>query len=944
MASLQQTNSLLSQMEQKLQNLKNIFNSASASVSNLTSAVSKVSQAITKTVNNVIAGLRKVLTALKAVGKFYTNLFKTAKNGVAQIIRLFGNLGNRVKGLFGFGSNGLSGTATELRSKLLLLKGAFEAVFNNEFVKSAKNLMSSVYSLKNIVGAELTQETIEWANQMERAFGLSATDLLADMNELSGVLYGLGIQAKDVAVASENILLIGQYLAATGAAGGDVSTVLEKLNAGLKGTSSAVDDLGFSLKVSALNDYLKSLKAMGGEYANISTNVSELNAQQRIYVTYAAIIDQFTSHYNLADYAKILETTTGRLNLLNQSLHTLTATIGTGLTNAVAKLTTYLIPLINYLTELSKRISSYFGINTDLTSDMNEATASMGETVDGTASGLEEEAEALEDVANASKKATGSMMSFDRVNNLKSSSSSANAGDGFDYTSLMRSALGDLNALAAQQSESYVERLEKEAKSKLSAMFGRLKDFIGSTGIVDHLKELWAVIKGEDVEGEGVWYDFLDILESLRKIILSVISILSTLLNKFLEFTKSSLLPWLNEQLSRFAAWLDKNKDRIVNLITTVASITWKGFKVFVELVARLVDLIVKHPGLLVAFFAGLLALKVGAWFVNAASKIALFIAVLSALGGGEVLAGLLSTLSSIAPVLLLIVGAFVQWYLIITDLWNTSKQFRDTITSIFEYLKDAISDAWNRLKEAFSGLTEAFDNLYQKYKESALDEILGYLVEIIAGSLITALVSVINIAAAGLESSIKLLTDLINIISDFMDILNGLTDIVVGVFSFDSDKILGGFSKITDGIVGMVKGMVQSVIDLINGAFNMVTSPIEAGKGMINSLTGQRTAQAVVTQTQQRAMNEIGADTMRTASQNRTLGNSISQTLEQSTQNGMAGAINQTGKGLNNNTTNIKVEGLSLMNTDILQEMATMLNPFISRSEKNAAGVGFSI
>lgn len=935
MASLQQTNSLLSQMEQKLQNLKNIFNSASASVSNLTSAVSKVSQAITKTVNNVISGLRKVLTALKTVGKFYTNLFKTVKSGVAQIIKLFGNLGNRVKGLFGLGGNGLSGTATELRSKLLLIKGAFEQLFNNKFVDSAKNLMSSVYSLKNIVGNELTQETIEWAKSMERAFGLSASDLLADMNELSGVLYGLGIQAKDVAEASENILLIGQYLAATGAAGGDVSKVLEKLNAGLKGTASAVDDLGFSLKVSALNEYLKNLKAMGGEYANIADNVSDLNAQERIYVTYASIIDQFQSHYNLADYANILETTTGRLNLLNQSLHTLTATIGTGLTNAVAKLTTYLIPLINYLTELSRRVFSFFGINTELSADMNEANKSIADSVKDTASGLDEEAEALEDVANASKKATGSMMSFDRVNNLKSSNGSA-SNSKFDYTSLMRSALGDLNALAAAQSESYVERLEKEAKSKLSEMFGKLKGFIASTGIVDHLKELWAVLKGEDVEGEGVWYDFLDILESLRRIVITLSSAIGKLLGRFLEFTKSELLPWLNTQLSRLADWLDAHKEQIVNLLTMLGKIAWTGFKVFVELVAQLVNLIVEHPGIVIAFFAGLLALKVGAWFVNAASKIALFIAVLSTLGGGEVLAGLLSTLSSIAPVLLLIVGAFVQWYLILTDLWNTSEQFRNTITAIFDYLKDAISDAWNRLKEALSGLQEALDNLYQKYKESALDDLLGYLVEILTGSLITALVSVIDIAAAGLESSIKLLTDLIDIISGFMDILNGLTDIIIGVFTFDSDRVLGGFSKITDGIVEMVKGMVQSVIDIIEGAFSIFTAPVEAGKGMINSLTGQRTAQAVVTPT------SVGVNTAATASSNAGLGDSISQTLEESTHNGMVDVMNQTGNRGGN--TNITIDGFGLIDSSTLSELARMLAPHTKSNSINIADTGFSI
>lgn len=937
MASLQQTNSLLSQMEQKLQNLKNIFNSASGSVSNLTSAVSKVSQTITKTVNNVIAGLRKVLTALKTVGKFYTNLFKTVKSGVSQIIKLFGNLGNRVKGLFGLGGNGLSGTATELRSKLLLLQGAFEKLFNNKFVDSAKNLMSSVYSLKNIVGNQLTQETIEWANQMERAFGLSATDLLADMNELSGVLYGLGIQAKDVAVASENILLIGQYLAATGAAGGDVSTVLEKLNAGLKGTASAVDDLGFSLKVSALNEYLKNLKAMGGEYANISTNISDLNAQERIYVTYASIIDQFQSHYYLADYANILETTTGRLNLLNQSLHTLIATVGTGLTNAVAKLTTYLIPLINYLTELSKRVFSFFGINTELSSDMNEANKSIADSVKATATGLDEEAEALEDVANASKKATGSMMGFDRINNLKSSNST-NSNSKFDYTSLMRSALGDLNALAAQQSESYVDRLEKEAKSKLSKMFNKLKDFISSTGIVEHLKEFWRVLKGEDVEGEGLWYDFLNLLESLRRIVITLSSAIGKLLGRFLDFTKSELLPWLNSQLSRLADWLDAHKEQIVNLLTILGKIAWTGFKVFVELVSQLINLIVEHPGVVVAFFASLLALKVGAWFANVVSKGLLLGAVLKALGVSGALGGVLAGFAELLPIIAAVVAAIGILTAGIADLWNTSESFRNTITALFDYLKQSVTEAWERLKTALSGLHEALSKLYAKYKESPLDELLERIVDILASSLIGTLTSIIDIATTGLEASIKLLSNLIDIVSGAIEVFTGLAEVVEGIFSFDGDKILGGFSKITEGIVEQVKAMIQSIVDVISGGFGMFSNDgmLGAAQTFIGSLTGQRTAQAVVTSA------SVGVNTAATASNNAGLGNSISKTLEESTSNGMADILNQQGRQGGN--TNITIDGFGLIDSSTLSELARMLAPHTKQNAINIANSGFSI
>ena len=151
----------------------------------------------------------------------------------------------------------------------MLLKGAFDTLFNNQMVKKAENLMASVYSLKNIAGSGVTQEVLDWANSMEYAFGISAKELIGDINELTGVLYGLGMTAEDTAVGSENLLMMSRYLAFMGAAGGDTSVVMGKLVSGMKGMTQAIDDLGLSVGEGQMDRFLESLKDRGGEFANI---------------------------------------------------------------------------------------------------------------------------------------------------------------------------------------------------------------------------------------------------------------------------------------------------------------------------------------------------------------------------------------------------------------------------------------------------------------------------------------------------------------------------------------------------------------------------------------------------------------------------------------------------------------------------------------------------
>ena len=440
-----------------------------------------VNNAVNKVINIIRTGIRLVNKIISTAGK----IIVTLGNGVKSIITLFGNLGNRIRGTASDSGklngsfNILAGTATELRSKIMLLKGAFDTIFNNQMVKKAENLMASVYSLKNIAGGNVTQEVLDWANSMEYAFGISAKELIGDVNELTGVLYGLGMNAKDTAVGSENLLMMSRYLAFMGAAGGDTSVVMSKLVSGMKGMTQAIDDLGLSVRDAQMDSFLESLKAQGGEFANIATDFSSLNEEARVYVRYAALIDQFTRNYDITNFAKALDTVTGRMQIMKQTAASLVTTIGTGLVKAISKLVIFIVPILKAIEAAVTKIFAFFGIDVSMTTDINEGTDAIG----GLNDGLDNTKNKLNEVEKSAKKAKGSLQSFDRVNNVNSNkdSSSGSNSDGFDYKKLMTSMLGDLNKLAEETAQSFADQMQEKMMEALKNMREQFLQFAKDT-------------------------------------------------------------------------------------------------------------------------------------------------------------------------------------------------------------------------------------------------------------------------------------------------------------------------------------------------------------------------------------------------------------------------------------------------------------------------------
>lgn len=1047
--------------------------------------INTVAQAVNTAVNRIIGILR---TAANIIGKIIgviSNTILSITRGVRGLIELFGNLGNRLRETFtGVSSgkevtgifNNIGASATELRSKILLLKGAFDGLFNSEMIRKAKELMASVYSLQNIAGTGITQQVLDWAQSMEYAFGLSARDLIADMNELTGVLYGLGMTGPDVAIGSENILLMSRYLAFMGAAGGDADQVTRKLVSGMKGMTAAIDDLGLSVRDAQMDQFLETLRAQGGEFSKIATDFSSLNEEARVYVRYASLIEQFTKNYDITNFADALNTVTGRISILSQTWNTLITTIGTGLNKLLAKAASVLIPIINWVQQLITRLFALIGIDVTLNVGINEG---LSDNFDNIGSGLDETKEKLDEVEKSANKARGSLQGFDRVNNVTTPSSgssgagSAGAG-GFDYSKLMTSMLDDLNKMALDAQQSFVDAMTDKLKENLNTLrevfnqfakditgrtdfdlgfdWSRIKEnllevlqnigyiikswgifvieiglkiaddlnvgliiteltelmravsnlavaitdalipafrnfydialspiveFIGNvvigaireltdeldrwagwfrsnqdliinffTALANVVNSVWQVIEpylnsladtlgtafrgiGERIRdslqagmegfnaneigiiawiktelpniidtairkvkeftsvltgvgsldalvemnsGSG-WGNFLSIISSLREITLGLVPIIQDLAKAFGEWASNELIPYLVEKLQQLGDWVNTHKDAITDLLKTIGGMVWSGFKVFVDLVGKLVNFAVENPGAIVGMFTGLTALKIGSWFTGTAAGIAETVLQLKALkslgsisammsgaggaagaagaagagaaGAGAAGAGTAAGAAgagaaagaALGPILA-VVAAIAALIAIVADLWDISEKFREVFTTIGKDL----AESWNGFLDTFRKTDEAgnttvplLDKLKAAFDKVALAlEPIITLVGVLAGGLLDGILTMLGPIVDFLGTTL----------ADALTLVAGLLDIVIGVLTLDGDKILQGLENVGASLLdwvlsipgligGVIDGIITAVVDIVE---NLGIAFVDGFEGGIKS------------------------------------------------------------------------------------------------------------
>ncbi len=175
---------------------------------------------------------------------------------------------------------------------------------------------------------------------------------------------------------------------------------------------------------------------------------------------------------------------------------------------------------------------------------------------------------------------------------------------------------------------------------------------------------------------------------------------------------------------------------------------------------------------------------------------------------------------------------------LAIVDLWNTSEEFRDTVSSVFSMLKETLSNAFQEIGDALGSLWESIKGLgtalYDLYESSGLKglvEILADLAVVLAGIAVTAAIETISNSIVGL----------IQVAQGAFDILSGLVDVITGIFTLDGEKIIEGFSLMGEGLLEVAEGIVTNALGAVTGTVEAVLSHIpETMRGIgVNIISG---------------------------------------------------------------------------------------------------------
>ena len=458
-------------------------------IDSVKNAISTIKNIVNTVINFAVKCFQKLTQAIKLC----ISIIVTFKNAISKVLSILGGFGNRVREIIS-----LKGAMQGLAHATDLVCNSFNKFLNNGFVSNGLALEQSLQSMKIILGEDLTNSTVEWANALERGFALSANGIITDLKELTGVMYGLGMSAENTSIASKNLLMVGNTL--SNIIGYDTETVIHKIESGMKGMTQAVDDLGLSVRESEMNAFLKDLKKQGGEYESIATNFAALTEEQRVYVRYASFMQQYLDNYNIDDYIKSLEGIPGRINLLKNQIRSLASTIGQYM---LSMFDSIIKPIIVFVSSLTSAVQFVANILKS-----QEEPKEENNTVDNIKESADEAAKSVADVTSNVEDLQASLDGLDHITNLSSSSSSGTSGSDFDYSSLMD-----------MYDTQLFEDLENEAKAKIN---GYIQDT--KTELSEAFKTWFKEITGREVK---LKFNVDDLKKKIERIVISSNSIFS---------------------------------------------------------------------------------------------------------------------------------------------------------------------------------------------------------------------------------------------------------------------------------------------------------------------------------------------------------------------------------------------------------------------------------
>lgn len=568
--------------------------SVQASINEIVSLVRSGINVTNKYVNTTVNGTRKVFSSTQRVIQLFGSLsnrvrqtastfFNFARQTVSGLQRVgasLANLTSRFKTVIDKGNaNPLRQSWTELNSAISLAQRAFNGVFNNTLLAKAIKFDSTIASITMLLGDEATDNAQEFAKALQDAFGVSYSNTISDLQEITSLLQSAGLQ--DVGASSEQIgkaamdfYAISQYLAALGMAGGSATEVMNKLQSGMKGMTQSIDDLGLSVREADMNQFLKEAKKAGK--IKFDVKFSELSEANKEAVRLAAILDQFRKTKNIGNFKDLLDQPYYQVSLIKSRVEEIGTMIGKIFEGIIAKFLPAVMTFLDIIQGVLGNIAGH--LNIDLSGDKTQKSLSdISKAADTTKDSI--------DGAKKSAKEFDGTAGFDEIESLNSSTSSddeLNLGSLLDDVGLVSGMLEKLAKDSLKQTNKVKRNFQKMIDSivghHVDLTFGfnkalakkQVKDIWGN------IKRWWKAVKGtglyvsvriaEDLKAGRIVNDVLRIVEALTRMGAVIAEYLDPIFRDFYEKHLSKYFKRASRSIHSFSLGMKQLAD-VVGLI-----------------------------------------------------------------------------------------------------------------------------------------------------------------------------------------------------------------------------------------------------------------------------------------------------------------------------------------------------------------------------------------
>lgn len=780
------------------------------------------------------------------------------QNGVSAIRQSFNGLGSVVKKIG------------------VLIGGAFAigklAQFGKECVELGSNL-TEVQNVVDVTFATMSDKVNEFAKNAMTSAGLSETMAKRYVGTFGAMSKSFGFseaQAYDMSTALTQ--LTGDVASFYNISQDEAYT---KLKSVFTGETETLKDLGVVLTQNALDQY-----ALANGYGKTTSAMTE---QEKVALRLAFVQKQLSAASG--DFIRTSDSWANQVRVMQLQLQSLKATVGQGLINLFTPVLRVINILLGKLATLANAFKSFTELITGKKSSGQTGASGAGlvgtdaiaDTADqygDAANNAEKLADATNDTADATKKATkaakGYLSPLDEINNYSTDKST-------DSSSKVPGATGGL----ADQMKDAVQNVDygklAEGETVLDKMSKPLKK------IIDRFKQLAKLIAKGFWDGLG---DYEPILDGIKKDLDSIWKSLKDI------FTDSEVTKAANNFLDSFAYAIGQVAGSFARIGLTIAQNIIGGIEKFLKQNTQ------RIKNYLIDMF------NIGSEISQIAGNLAVAFADVFSVFGGEtaqqITADLIGIFAEIGMVLTetaaklgrdilnMIAQPFIDNKDILKSAIEGSLGVIETVTSgvltVVQNLSDAISRLYDEHVKPFfdsiaNGLSSIFETLITGYNTYVLPVLQGLAeqfkgllegplgdailkIETFLGKLIdslkllweSVLVPLINWIIANLlpvvakiinvvgTVAIKVMKSLIKIIGDVADTLSGIIDFLVGVFTGDWELAWQGIKEIADGAWSFIKDVVSGAWEIIKtvtkGALSIIKSIISTAWNAIKALT----------------------------------------------------------------------------------------------------------